>query len=59
MTCGLLHSSLLFPTIACPRVCWGGGLIHYQAVPGDAFALCARARLNRGVRLLVQRKEST
>jgi hypothetical protein len=36
MTCGLLHSSLLFPTIACPRVCWGGGLIHYQAAAADS-----------------------
>ena len=55
MTCGLLLSSLPFSTIAYQRVCWGGGLIHYQWPAGDACqpALVPRsghwARLKRGV----------
>jgi hypothetical protein len=35
MSCGLLLSSLPFPTIAYQQVCWGGGLIHYQPSGAD------------------------
>jgi hypothetical protein len=44
---------LLFPTIAYQRVCWGGGLIHYQSPAADALQLTLRfsfrAQLRRGV----------
>jgi hypothetical protein len=39
-----LSLSLLFPTIAYQRVCWGGGLIHYQRRPGDALQRPLRSR---------------
>jgi hypothetical protein len=55
MICGLLLSSLPFPTIAYQRVCWGGGLNKYQPPAADALQptllrRCGfRARLRRSV----------
>src|SRR5262245_29828466 len=57
MPCALFLSSLPFPTIAYPLVCWGGGLIHYQggAADWEQRPLVPRSRcsqrLTPGVRL--------
>jgi hypothetical protein len=37
MPCSLLPSSLPFPTIAYPLVCWGGGLNKYQPPAADCL----------------------
>jgi hypothetical protein len=42
-----LLSSLPFPTIAYPLVCWGGGLIHYQGTGADHLQLRLRLRFRR------------
>jgi hypothetical protein len=50
MRCGLILSSLPLSTIAYQRVCWGGGLIHYQSTAADALQRSLRARFQ--VRLM-------
>jgi hypothetical protein len=53
MPCALFLSSLPCPTIAYQQICWGGGLIHYQARAGDGLQRPLRSRfqprLTRGV----------
>jgi hypothetical protein len=44
MPCSLLPSSLPFPTIPYPLVCWGGGLNKYQRHAGDGFQRPLRSR---------------
>ena len=46
MTCVLFLSSLPFSPIAYQRVCWGGGLIHYQRLAAD----CLQPPLRSGFR---------
>jgi hypothetical protein len=47
-----LLSSLPFPTIAYPLVCWGGGLIHYQPPAADCLQrpLVPRSRFRQRLR---------
>jgi hypothetical protein len=54
---GLLLSSLPFSTIAYQRVCWGGGLIHYQPRAGDRFQLPLRSRFRQQLSASVGRHD--
>jgi hypothetical protein len=47
MTCRPLLSSLPSSTIAYRRVCWGGGLIHYQRLAADCLQRALRSRFRQ------------